>query len=195
MCTRLIVIAAFSLAFAGSTLAGSDHDITPSSAIEQSPSRTDASNTAQHLFDEIVIWLSSNFDLPATPHGSEIKFTSKLELARMRAADRAHWQGLTQPEEVDELVQRTVVAVYDMKSKTIFLSDDWVGESPQDQSVLVHEIVHHLQNLAQLKFECPAAREKMAYMAQEKWLARFGTSLEEQFGIDMFTVVVTSACM
>jgi hypothetical protein len=68
---------------------------------------------------KIVIWLSANFDLPATPHGSEIRFTSKLELARMRAAGRAHWQGLTQQEETDELVQRTVVAVYDMKFKTI----------------------------------------------------------------------------
>jgi hypothetical protein len=195
MCTQLVFIAAFSLALAGSSFAGSDHDIMPGSVVEQSPSGTDASKTAQRLFDEIVIWLSANFDLPATPHGSEIRFTSKLELARMRAAGRAHWQGLTQQEETDELVQRTVVAVYDMKLKTIFLSDDWVGRSPQDQSVLVHEIVHHLQNSAQLKFECPAAREKMAYMAQEKWLARFGTSLEDQFGIDMFTVVVTSACM
>jgi len=59
----------------------------------------------------------------------------------------------------------------------------------------VHEMVHHLQNLAGVKFECPAAREKTAYLAQDKWLARFGKSLENDFDVDMFTVVISSACM
>ena len=69
------------------------------------------------------------------------------------------------------------------------------GESPADQSIFVHEMVHHLQNLAGVKFECPAAREKAAYLAQDKWLARFGKSLENEFDVDMFTVVISSACM
>jgi hypothetical protein len=56
-------------------------------------------------------------------------------------------------------------------------------------------MVHHLQNLAGVKFECPAAREKAAYLAQDKWLARFGKSLESDFDVDMFTVVISSACM
>jgi hypothetical protein len=56
-------------------------------------------------------------------------------------------------------------------------------------------MVHHLQNLAGLKFECPMAREKVAYMAQDQWLKRFGTSLETEFDLDMFTVLISSACM
>ena len=39
------------------------------------------------------------------------------------------------------------------------------------------------------------AREKVAYMAQDKWLKRFGTSLESEFDLDMFTVLISSACM
>jgi len=39
------------------------------------------------------------------------------------------------------------------------------------------------------------AREKLAYLAQEKWLGRFGTSLEKEFDVDMFTVLISSACM
>ena len=113
----------------------------------------------------------------------------------MQAEDRAHWQGLTQDEGIDQLAQRRVVALYDNKSRTIFLPDDWIGKSPVDQSVLVHEMVHHLQNLANLKFECPTAREKLAYLAQDKWLGRFGTSLEKEFDVDMFTVLISSACM
>ena len=54
---------------------------------------------------------------------------------------------------------REVVAVYHDATRTIFLSDAWTGASPADLSVLVHEMVHHLQNLAGLRYECPAARE------------------------------------
>ena len=56
-------------------------------------------------------------------------------------------------------------------------------------------MVHHLQNLAGLKFECPMAREKVAYMAQDQWLKRFGKSLEAEFELDMFTVLLSSSCM
>jgi len=140
-------------------------------------------------------WLASNFDLPAIKVRPVIKFASKMELAMMTARDRAHFQGLPQAEALDQLNQRPVLALYDNTSKTIFLPDDWIGTSPVDQSVLVHEMVHHIQNLAELKFECPMAREKLAYLAQDKWLGRFGTSLEREFDVDMFTVLISSACV
>ena len=40
---------------------------------------------------------------------------------------------------------REVVAEYDNSTKTIFLSDTWKGETAAELSVLVHEMVHHLQ--------------------------------------------------
>ena len=63
---------------------------------------------------------------------------------------------------------RAVVAVYD--NDIIYLSDGWRGGSPADQSVLIHEMVHHLQKHAQLRYGCPQEREKLAYQAQERWL-------------------------
>ena len=41
----------------------------------------------------------------------------------------------------------------------------------------------------------PAAREKLAYEAQGDWLKLHGLDLETEFGIDMLTLLVTSACM
>jgi len=38
-------------------------------------------------------------------------------------------------------------------------------------------------------------REKLAYLAQDKWLSRFGMSLEKEFEVDLFTVLISSACM
>jgi len=49
--------------------------------------------------------------------------------------------------------------------------------------------------MARIKYECPMAREKPAYLAQDKWLAQFGLSLEKEFEVDMLTVVVSSACV
>jgi hypothetical protein len=189
-------------AIASLTLAGSSrgycHDELESGKAAESPfiqPQSDATRLAEGLLDQIMSWLASNFDLPAIKVRPVIKFASKMELAMMTARDRAHFQGLPQAEALDQLNQRPVLALYDNTSKTIFLPDDWIGTSPVDQSVLVHEMVHHIQNLAELKFECPMAREKLAYLAQDKWLGRFGTSLEREFDVDMFTVLISSACV
>jgi Domain of unknown function (DUF6647) len=194
----LLVAAIASLTLAGSSQAYCHDDLESGVAAAESPSGQlppDAARSAEDLLDEIVTWLSSNFDLPAIKDHPAIELASKTKLATIHAEDRANWQGLTQAEEINQSTQRRVVALYNIKSKTIFLPDDWMGKSPADQSVLVHEMVHHLQNLAELKFECPMAREKLAYLAQDKWLGRFGMSLEKEFDVDMFTVVISSACM
>ena len=193
----LFVVAIASLTLAGCSQADCHDDPGSGVTVLGCPSqlRPDATRCAEGLLDEIVTWLSSNFDLPAIKDHPAIELASKTKLATMQAEDSARWQGLTQAEGIDQSTQRRVVALYNVKSKTIFLPDDWIGKSPVDQSVLVHEMVHHLQNLANLKFECPMAREKVAYLAQDKWLGRFGMSLENDFDVDMFTVVISSACM
>jgi len=192
----LLAAAIASLTLAGSSQ-GHCHDELESGKAAERPSiqpQSDATRLAEGLLDQIMNWLATNFDLPAIKDRPAIKFASKMDLAMMTAQDRAHFQGLTQAEAIDQLTQRQVVALYDNASKTIFLPDDWIG-TLVDQSVLVHEMVHHIQNLAELKFECPMAREKLAYLAQDKWLGRFGMSLEREFDVDMFTVLISSACV
>lgn len=87
-----------------------------------------------------------------------------------------------------------VLAIYSDKTKTIFLPQGWTGASPAKHSILVHEMVHHLQNLAGMKFSCPDEREGLAYEAQDKWLSMFGASLDEEFGLGAFTVLAKSLC-
>jgi hypothetical protein len=60
--------------------------------------------------------------------------------------------------------------------------------------MLVHEMVHHLQNVGQLKFACPQEREKLAYKAQDGWLALFGSDLMQEFQIDPFSLLVKTNC-
>ena len=135
------------------------------------------------LLNVIVTWLSASFDLPATYDHPNVELVPAARLSAMR-------YGAVSLEN-----RRDVVAVYHDEKRSIFLSETWTGRTPAEVSVLVHEMVHHLQNLAKHTYHCPEAREKLAYQAQEQWLNLFGQSLESEFGVDKLTLKVTTACM
>jgi hypothetical protein len=87
-----------------------------------------------------------------------------------------------------------VVAFYENASQTVFLREGWTPSGAADLSVLVHEIVHHLQNVAGMKYGCPAAREKLAYAAQRKWLELLGRNFFEEFETDPMTLLIRTSC-
>jgi hypothetical protein len=51
-----------------------------------------------------------------------------------------------------------------------------------------------LQNVAGLKYDCPQAREKAAYAAQQKWLARSGHDFFVEFETDPMTLMLRTVC-
>ena len=150
------------------------------------------------LLTAVVTWLSANFDLPRDYDHPPVKLVPAVEITFLR------YQAFTpaqRREVLSSLPENTVgshgreaIAVYDDRTKTIFLPDTWTGETPADLSVLVHEMVHHLQNTARIKYECPGVREQLAYAAQDKWLKLFGRDLASEFDIDAFTLKVTTTC-
>jgi hypothetical protein len=89
---------------------------------------------------------------------------------------------------------RTVVAVYREATGTIILPVTWTGRTPEELSILVHEMVHHIQYKAKLTYACPESREELAYAAQAKWLGMFGRDLTSAFGIDPLTLKVSTTC-
>jgi len=151
------------------------------------------------LLTAIVTWLSIGFGLPANYDLPHVEFVSpaKMNAVQFRARIPGHAQAASnagsRPE--DPASQREVVALYDDGTRTIYLPAGWTGKTPAEVSVLVHEMVHHLQNLAGSKFECPQAREKLAYAAQNRWLARSGRNLMDEFDLDPLTVLLRTKCM
>jgi hypothetical protein len=121
------------------------------------------------LLTAIVLWLSANFNLPATFNYPRVEFVPSIEMATLRykglliARTREAVALAEQPMHPEQM--RKVVAVYNDQNKTIYLPNGWKGSTPAELSMLVHEMVHHLQNEAGLKYECPQAREKLAYEA------------------------------
>jgi hypothetical protein len=150
------------------------------------------------LLTAIVLWLSANSNLPATFEHPAIKFVPPSQMATLRYKTLISPQQRTSIPVNKNLSQlgnmRKVVAIYDNRRKIIYLSNKWTGRTAADISVIVHEMVHHLQYAAGVQYECPSEREKLAYEAQAKWLALFGHSLESEFQIDRLTMLVTTSC-
>jgi hypothetical protein len=158
-------------------------------------------------FAAIAAWVSSNSDLPHSDALPEIKFVSQLQLERLRygrvltgalqttAGERPAQAIGGEHSTPHPQFSRRVAAVYDDATETIYLPENWEGKSRADQSVLVHEMAHHLQNRARLTYACPGAREKPAYLLQKRWLDNHGLDFAEELQVDMFTIVAMSACM
>jgi hypothetical protein len=156
----------------------------------------DSTRIKPELLTAIVAWLSSNYGLPASDETPAIAFVTRDAMIALRrdrhSDDRSASQGAIDHGQVPHA--STVVAVYDDVDRTIYLPEAWTGRTPVELSVLVHEMVHHLQNLAGLRFACPEEREQLAYAAQQDWLALFGRDLFTDFGTDAFTLMARTHC-
>lgn len=147
----------------------------------------------QALLTAIVIWLSANFGLPQSQDHPRIEFATQEQMEAVRyGRTGADAPATARAVASGQLPQ--VEALYDDSTRTLYLPKGWKGASAAELSVLVHEMVHHLQGAAGLKYECPQAREELAYAAQERWLKLFGQSLADEFGIDKMTLFVRTKC-
>ncbi len=88
-----------------------------------------------------------------------------------------------------------VEAFYLRAENTIYLPDNWQALGLRDRSVLLHELVHHLQAANHVKVACPAALERQAYNLQFTWLREQGVEDPYDFtGLDVLTVILASSC-
>jgi len=143
----------------------------------------------------IVTWLSADFALPQNYEHPRIEFASPTKMASVRyGALGAGFQARVVGDDQLLASMRDTVALYEDASRTIYLREGWTGATPAEMSVLVHEMVHHLQNLAGEKFECAQARERSAYAAQQKWLAAAGQDFFQEFETDPLTLKLRTIC-
>ena len=145
------------------------------------------------LLTAIVVWLSANYSLPVSFDHPRVEFLSATKMTLLLRTDNGSPQ--QKPAMVLNQSEFEIVSLYNTKSKTIFLRDGWTGKTPAELSILVHEMVHHLQNVGQLKFACPQEREELAYKAQDQWLGLFGHDLMHDFDMDAFTILVMPKCL
>ena len=148
------------------------------------------STSGQDLIAAIEGWLLNQLSLPPNDHKPNIELVPAQTIVAMRYPlfSKQQWS------DQSALSLHDTVAIYDDSTQTIYLADDWNGSTPAELSILVHEMVHHFQNIHGLKYECAQAREELAYRAQGHWLGLFGHDLASDFDLDPFSLLVKTRC-
>ena len=150
------------------------------------------------LLTVISLWLSTNFGLPMPDEYPRVEHISspQLQISWYVSSSEGNVGGWSHHQiSQTKFESERLHGFYFEPGQAVFLEKGWSPLSIADVSVLVHEMVHHLQLRAGLNYRCPAAREKLAYQAQSKWLQMHGLSLESEFGLDGMTVLVRTNCM
>ncbi len=147
------------------------------------------------LVAAITVWLAASYGLPANGPPPIVRLVAPMEIEFVvHGATTAEARRRVAAELAARPLGRRAIAVYDSFAKAILLPQGWTGATPREQSMLVHEMVHHLQAIAGIRYACPNEREKLAYAAQDAWLRRSGTTLERELGIDGLTLLVRTTC-
>lgn len=78
---------------------------------------------------------------------------------------------------------------------SIYLPDDWDKNKIADQSSLLHELVHYMQETNYLTYDCEGDLERLAYYIQEKWLLEeHGLSLYDTIDLNPLGMVAAMMC-
>lgn len=77
-----------------------------------------------------------------------------------------------------------------LSSARIIISEDVDLSGLEGHSVLLHELVHHMQVTAGQEYNI----ECQAYQLEQKWLEERGTSLQEVFGMGDIFVLLQMSC-
>jgi hypothetical protein len=133
-------------------LPGTDCNIVPGGA----KFRHSANCSGQALLAAIDTWLSIEFDLPAIREHPRLKLVPFAKITDLRFKESlSNKTGIAANDHATSSGQVDTVAVYHDATQTIYLPQGWSGSTPAELSVLVHEMVHHFQNVLGLKHECP----------------------------------------
>jgi hypothetical protein len=148
----------------------------------------------QRVLSPVVIWLATNFDLPANHDHPSIERASVEKLMMLRDGGQLSQTQSALMRVDSDASKRLPIAAYDDATKTIYLPANWFADTPEGRSALIHAMVYHLQNLAGIKHKCPQERARVAYDAQTRWLHLSERTLEDAFGVDGETLLFATEC-
>jgi hypothetical protein len=149
----------------------------------------------QPLSAAIMSWLAANFEIPAIANLPRVTFASIMDIADLHFSFVPSASKARHVEAAPALPARyMMLSLYSDASQTIYLPEGWNGNTPAELSMLVKEMVHHVQNAAGLEYECPQAREQLANAAQEKWLGLFERNLRQDFEMSPEVLALGTQC-
>ncbi|MEP2031041.1 MAG: DUF6647 family protein [Paracoccaceae bacterium] len=132
------------------------------------------SKSLSDVVEALESWIDRETDLPRRKYAPNIIFADS--------------ESAVDASEPAMAIGRNTRGFYDPDTAKIILVSPWSAENPNDQSVLLHELVHHRQSAA--IWTCPGAMEHPAYKLQERWLNQFNLALD----VNWIAIVLAANC-
>lgn len=131
----------------------------------------------EQLLVILLLWIGQNsdFDYHESMGTPAIEQVSQLELAHIYVGDDIHAQGFINDEEKADIftsLMNSLEAVYAADKNTIYLGERVDVDTAYGRSIVVHELIHFLQNVHQhhTQVNCGNALEKDAYFIQADYM-------------------------
>jgi hypothetical protein len=115
----------------------------------------------------IASWLSANFGMPTMRRLPRVEYVPASQIEGRQSVQLLP---------TDTIMETP--AAYERRTHTIYLPNGWNGSTPAELSVFVREMVHHLQNEANLEYLCTPSGAKLALAVQYRWLAMFDAQVQ-----------------
>jgi hypothetical protein len=142
------------------------------------------SSPSAELMWALMAWAAPRLELPVP-----------AELPVIVRKDHCGLQAIAYPDAPCPEAGQGVLALYG--PGVMWLRDDWSANSLKDVSILLHELVHHMQHHAGVP-ETPCAAEaveKPAYDVQFAFLEAAGVDPYETIGINALMLIFVTNCM
>jgi hypothetical protein len=111
----------------------------------------------KEILTALMIWLGANTPFDTNHDIPNVLFLSQTQMEEM------FYKGT-------DKMPNTLHGLYDKESDTIILPDTWDRRKAWDMGVLLHEMVHYLQDMNDHDFGCTAEMERDAWPIQQRYL-------------------------
>ena len=113
----------------------------------------------KEILTALMIWLGANTTFDTNHDIPNVLFLTQTQM-----------EELYYPEGKKDNFPNQLHGLYDKESNTIILPDTWDRRDPWDMGVLLHEMIHYLQDVNKHEFQCTAEMERDAWPIQQKYL-------------------------
>jgi hypothetical protein len=155
-------------------------DRLPCAEEERRPTSEDRNAEATKEADALSAWIveQTHWTSSALP---PIRFIPAAEIQKVLSSEEA--------------IDLKLEAFYSEKDHSIYLADSWRPDDLRDRSILLHELVHHLQYLNHVKELCTGEFELEAFRLQINWLSEQGVEYPvDLVGIDPLVILMLGRC-
>jgi len=104
----------------------------------------------------LMIWIGANTDYNTDVPLPVVEFKTQVEMESLYYGERKR--------------EGDLYGFYNLKKNVIILPDTWDSARPFDLGLLVHEMIHYLQDVNEIQFQCVAEMEADAWPLQKQYL-------------------------